>query len=192
VRKKPQELGTHCPSCGPQEELSDYCTMCGVEMVDPHGASYKIHGRVEDVLRVHRAIRKLNWTRNTEYTGPVFVISGNGAQLAWNNNRVVQNQTEQIAPGFEALAEAVAAILPQLHQLGLGPDDRADAEQTAEEILAETTKPEPDRSRIKRALTALKGIFAPVATGLVTGAGEGAEELAKNAIEALGAPFGLG
>lgn len=171
-----------------------HCQLCGMEMVDPHGTSYKIQGSVEDVLRVHRAIRRIGRRpgKDAMYTGPVFVISGNGAQLAWNNTNVVQNRTEQIAPGYEALAEAVTAVLAQLDRLGLEEDERADAEQAATEILAETTNPEPDRGRIKRALIMLKGFFAPVATGVATGAGEGAGELAKSAIEALGVPFGLG
>ena len=115
-----------------------------------------------------------------------------GAQLAWGNQTVNQqmgNRTEQIAPGFEAISQAVVGTLEHLRDVGLSDEDLRDAEAAANEVLGEVTQPEPDRGKIRRALSALKGFLAPVATGLSTGAGEGAQEWAKTAIEQLGTPF---
>jgi hypothetical protein len=174
-----------------------FCVNCGMRVVDSAGTTYEIHGRVDDVLRVHDAVRRLSDASpapapGTVYNGPVFHISGDGAQLAWNNKSVVQNQTQQIAPGFEALAEAVTAVLRWLPEAGLEPEDQEDAEASANEVLTEVTKPEPDHRRIRRALVALKGFFAPLATGLIAGTSQGVQEFAKSAIQALGVPFGVG
>jgi hypothetical protein len=128
----------------------------------------------------------------TTYNGPVINITGNGAQVAWNNRSVNQNQGDQhqqIAPGFEPLAQAVASTLQQLPHAGLANADQQDAEAAANEVLTEVTQAEPDRGKIRRALAALKGLLAPVAMGLVTGAGEGAQDWAKTAVEQLGTPF---
>jgi hypothetical protein len=127
----------------------------------------------------------------TVYNGPVIMGNADGAQLAWGNQTVNQtiNQTEQIAPGFEVIAQAVVGTLEQLPAAGLSEEDQADAEATANEVLVEVTQPAPDRGKIRRALSALKGYLAPVATGLVVGGGEGAQEWAKTAIEQLGMPF---
>jgi hypothetical protein len=127
----------------------------------------------------------------TIYNGPVIQGNADGAQLAWGNQTVNQtiNRTEQIAPGFEAIAQAVVRTLEQLPAAGLSNEDLQDAEATANEILTEVTQPEPNRSKLRRALSALKGFLAPVATGLAVGGGEGAQEWAKTAIEQLGLPF---
>jgi hypothetical protein len=127
----------------------------------------------------------------TIYNGPVFHGSADGAQLAWDNQTVgqVQHQTQQIAPGFEAIAQAVVRILEQLATADLTEEDRQDAESAADEVLAEVTRPEPDRKKIRRGLSALKGLLAPVATGLAAGTAEGAQEWAKMAIEQLGSSF---
>ena len=127
----------------------------------------------------------------TIYNGPVIQGSADGAQLAWGNQTVNQtlNRTEQIAPGFEAIAQAVVSTLERLPAAGLSEEDHADAKATANEVLAEVTRPAPDRGKIRRAVSALKGYLAPVATGLAQGGGEGAQEWAKTAIEQLGTSF---
>lgn len=128
----------------------------------------------------------------TIYNGPVIQGSADAAQLAWGNQTVHQqavNRTEQIAPGFEAIAQAVVSTLGQLPNIGLAEEDEQDAEAAASEILAEVTQPEPDRGKVRRSLSALKWFLMPVATGVSTGAGEGAQEWAKTAIEQLGAAF---
>ena len=126
------------------------------------------------------------------YNGPVIQGDANGAQLAWNNETVTQtavSRTEQIAPGFEAIAQAVVRTLEQLPVVGLPEDDQREAEAAANEILVEVTQPEPQPGKIRRAIAVLKGYLAPIATGLSRGSGEGAQEWAKTAIEQLGTPF---
>jgi hypothetical protein len=128
----------------------------------------------------------------TIYQGPVIIGNADGAQLAWGNSTVQQtavNRTEQVAPGFEAIAAAVALTRGQLPAAGLDEEDEADAKAVADEILMEVTQPQPDRGKIRRAITAPKGFLAPIATGLARGGGQGAQEWAKTAIEQLGSPF---
>lgn len=127
----------------------------------------------------------------TNYYGPVIHGSADGAQLAWGNQTAhqTQKQVEQIAPGFEALAQAVASTLEQLAAVGLPMEDVEDAETLATEVLAEVVQPVPDRGKIRRAVAALKGFLAPVATGVATGTADGAQEWARAAIEQLGTSF---
>lgn len=122
------------------------------------------------------------------YYGPVFHGDANGAQLAWGNESATQIQnvrTEQVAPGFEAVALAIAKTLEGLPALGLNDEDRRDAEVAANTALAEITQTEPDRGKIRAAVQALKGVLAPVMAGLVAGSADGAQEWARTAIEQL-------
>lgn len=114
---------------------------------------------------------------------------GGGAQLAWNNQSAVQNQVQapqEMAPGFEAIAQAVASTLDQLASAGLDPQDQADAEAAANEVLAEVVRETPDPGLIRRGITTLKGLLSSVAIATQTGAAEGAQEWAKTAIQQLG------
>ncbi|HET6504707.1 MAG TPA: hypothetical protein VFG87_28490, partial [Amycolatopsis sp.] len=119
------------------------------------------------------------------YDGPVFNAAVSGAQFAWNNDTVAQNQQNStVAPGFEALTKLVTDLLRQLPQAGLADQDREDAESAAREILVAITQPDrPEVGRLRRALAMLKGALAPVATGVVTGTAMGAQEWARTAIE---------
>lgn len=130
-----------------------------------------------------------DWTQpgtTNVYNGPVIHGDANGAQLAWNSETVQLTQSQvQIAPGFEAIAKAVEYTIKGLPGVGLKGQDECDAEEAAQEVLAEVTKPEPDQGKIKVSLDRLKGILAPVATGLSTGAGQKAAEWAKTAIQQL-------
>jgi hypothetical protein len=121
------------------------------------------------------------------YNGPVIHGDANHSQLAWGSQNVDQSQitTQQTAPGFESLAEAVARTLEQLSVAGLSESDHEDAELAAQEVLSEVTQPEPNKSKIRRALGSLKWLLTPVAAGAAKGAGSGAEEWAKKAIETL-------
>ncbi|MEW1753145.1 hypothetical protein ACIQU1_29025 [Streptomyces angustmyceticus] len=122
------------------------------------------------------------------HDGPVFHGTVSGAQFAWNNDTATQNQQNNstVAPGFEALAERITALLGDLPQAGLPDQDREDAESAAAEVLAEITGPQPpEETRLRRALALLKGALAPVATGLATGTAVGAQEWARTAIQGL-------
>jgi hypothetical protein len=131
-------------------------------------------------------------SNTTIYNGPVIQGDANGAQLAWNSQTVNQSQharTEEVAPGFEAIAQAVAKTLEGLRSIELPEDDRKDAETAAQEALTEVTQAEPDRGKLRRAINVVKGVLAPIMAGLTTGSAEGAQEWARTALEQLGTPF---
>ncbi|WP_435121247.1 hypothetical protein [Amycolatopsis thermoflava] len=122
------------------------------------------------------------------YNGPVFNGDVSGAQIAWGNHVVTQNQqndSSAVAAGYEQLAKLVTDLLQQLPQVGLDEQDRQDAEEAANEVLTQITDSAPEPGKLRRAVTALRGVLAPVAAGLVTGAASGAEEWAKAAITGL-------
>ncbi|AKA02596.1 hypothetical protein ACFU90_21000 [Streptomyces noursei] len=120
--------------------------------------------------------------------GPVFHGAVSGSQFAWNNQTVTQNQqnADGAAPGFEALAALVTDLLRELPRVGLAEQDRADTEEAAREVLATITEPTPpEAGRLRRALAVLKGVLAPVATGVAVGTAAGAQDWARTAIEGL-------
>ena len=87
--------------------------------------------------------------------GPVIHGGADGAQLAWNNSGTV-NQAQirdQIAPGFELLAQALISTREELPSLGLADEDLTDAQAAADDALAEVIQPEPDRGKLRRAVT---------------------------------------
>lgn len=126
-------------------------------------------------------------TTVNNYNGPVFNGDVSGAQIAWGNDTVTQNQQHEstVAAGFEDLAKFVTDLLRQLPEVGLSNEDREDAESAARDVLTEITQPEPEPSRLRRAVTMLRGVLAPVANGVVAGAAEGAQEWAQTAISGL-------
>lgn len=126
-------------------------------------------------------------TTVNNYNGPVFNGDVSGAQIAWNNESVTQNQhhTSIVAPGFEELAKFVTDLLQQLPQLGLADHDRDDAQAAAHEVLTEITQAAPEPGRVRHALNALRGWLAPVATGARDGLADGAQAWAQAAIAGL-------
>ena len=123
--------------------------------------------------------------------GPVIYVYGERAQLAWDNQSVVQTQgdSQQIAPGFEAIAQAVVSTLRQLPGKGLSVEDGRAAEDAAQLVLGEVVRENPDPGVVRRGVAMLKGLLSPVALGMTSGAAGGAEEWARTAIEQLGNPF---
>ncbi|MGQ4431067.1 MULTISPECIES: hypothetical protein [unclassified Streptomyces] len=121
------------------------------------------------------------------YNGPVFQGDMSQAQIAWNNHDVTQSRSsvEQVTPGFEELAQAVTRTLAQLPLIGLPAEDAEDAAASANEILGEVVSPTPDRGRIRRSLAALRSCLQPVAAQAALGAGDGAHDLAKAALDHL-------
>ncbi|WP_406058054.1 hypothetical protein OG462_15665 [Streptomyces sp. NBC_01077] len=110
------------------------------------------------------------------------------SQFAWSNEKVVQRQEDNrtVAPGYEALAERVNELIRQLPESGLGEQDRGDAQDAAEEVLAVITRADPDEEgRLRRALATLRGVLAPAATGIAAGATAGAQQWALEAIGGL-------
>jgi TPR repeat protein len=117
--------------------------------------------------------------------GPVIYGDANGAQLAWNNHGDVaqnRNEVQQIAPGFEPLAQAVADLLKQLPTFGLDANTRQEVEEVADEVLAEVVQTEPEPRKLRRAVAALKGFLMPI---VVEAASAEARELAQQGIDQL-------
>ncbi|WP_211291458.1 hypothetical protein [Micromonospora wenchangensis] len=134
-------------------------------------------------------------TSTSTYNGPVFNGgSADGAQLAWNNQSVTQNNTrvEQIAPGYEALAKALTEMLQQVPAMGLSEEAREDIDAASREILAEIVQDEPRPGPIRRAATVLRTWLTPIAAagtaGVGQGVSDGAQEAARTAIELI-SPF---
>jgi hypothetical protein len=120
--------------------------------------------------------------------------SADHAQLAWNNQTATQSQarTEQVAPGYEAIAQAMAELLQRLPELGLGHDDQQDVVEQATVVLAEVVTPEPDRTKVRRALNFVRGVLTTLGIKGLAGAGEATQDSAKQwiskAIEVLQLP----
>ncbi|MGL5826773.1 MAG: hypothetical protein ACRCYU_18480 [Nocardioides sp.] len=125
------------------------------------------------------------------YHGPVVTVHGDNVQLAWDNQTVNQTQNQDIAPGYEELAKVVTGLLVSLPALGLSDADEQEAKATATTVLGEVVKDEPDQGRIKRSITMLRGLLAPIATGVRTAASDESAELSTRLIDGLGStlPF---
>jgi hypothetical protein len=127
--------------------------------------------------------------RTTIYNGPVIYGNADGAPGATRRSARPATGVSRSRPDSKRLRRPVVSTLEQLPVAGLSIEDQRDADGAARQVLAEVVQPDPDRRKIRRALSAMKGLLAPLATGLVEGAGDGAHEWAKTAIERLGAPF---
>jgi hypothetical protein len=127
-------------------------------------------------------------TTVNNYNGPVVTVTGDHAQISWNNHDVTQSQevAEQVSPGYEELADLVTRLLASLHELTLGPDDETEARATSETILREVVKAEPDKGIVKRGVTMLKGLLAPVASGVTKAVTQESADVAQKMIESLG------
>lgn len=112
-----------------------------------------------------RAVSLPSATTVHNYHGPVVTVSGDHAQIAWGNGEVqqTQNRVEQVAPGYEELARLVTDLLANLANFNLDDAEEAEIRSNAENVLGEVVKVERDQGVIKRGLTMLKGILAPVA-----------------------------
>jgi hypothetical protein len=123
----------------------------------------------------------------TVYNGPVVNVHGEGAQIAWSNHDVYQGRTQQqeIAPGFEAISQALVSTLEHLAKVGLNDEDRTIAEDAADEVLTEVTQEHPDRRMIRRGIAVVKGILSPLALGAQAGVSDSARGWAKTAVEQL-------
>ncbi|MFG2058955.1 hypothetical protein ACGFI9_33525 [Micromonospora sp. NPDC048930] len=116
--------------------------------------------------------------------GPVFHGNTQGGQWAWGNRDVAQHQeiTQQVAPEFQPLAEAVAAILKQLPAYGLNPQEQQDIEDAANEVLAEVQQDQPEPGKLRRLATAVKGFLFPIAA---EAANEEVRELAQQGLDQI-------
>lgn len=112
--------------------------------------------------------------------GPTVINISGHARVVWNNSgRVDQSQSAPVATGFEDLARAVDEALGVLRRLELAPDNLELGEESAREVLEEVIKPEPDRSRVRRALAGLRLVLTSAASGA---AGGTVEELVQQLV----------
>lgn len=124
------------------------------------------------------------------YHGPVVTVTGDYAQVAWSGSGDV-DQTQKcasstVALGYEELAELMTQVLANLGAFQLPEDDAEELATTAQTVLAEVVETEPDRGKIKRAVTMIKGLLAPIVSGISAGVNEGLAEQTAQMIEALG------
>lgn len=122
------------------------------------------------------------------YHGPMVAVNGDHAQLAWENTGTTsqrQNRVEQIAPGYEDLARTLTDLLANLPVFTLGTDE-TETRLAVEAVLDEVTKAQPDQSVIKRGITMIKGLLAPIATGVSAAVTAESGEAARHMIETLG------
>lgn len=124
------------------------------------------------------------------YNGPYIHGDAPHANMAWHNGgTVTMNQnSQQVAPGFEELAGAVAEILKQLPCFGLAADDQQDAEEAANDVLAEVTQPQPEPRRVRKAVAALRGFLTPI---VATASRAEVQDLAQHGIDKLNHAIGM-
>lgn len=124
----------------------------------------------------------------TNYHGPVVTVTGDNAQIAWENGTVDQSQNHvaQIVPGYEPLAQLLTDMLANLSNFTLGEDDAFDARESVQTVLREVVKEQPDQGVVRRSVNMLKGLFAPIATGAAAGVSAESTDAARTLIELLG------
>lgn len=125
----------------------------------------------------------------TTYNGPVVTVNGNDAQIAWGNDAVTQtnSRVDTIAPGYEEFARIVTALLANIDQFPLDALAADDARENGELALAEVVKTSPDPGILRRAITMIRGVLAPVAAGLSEAVTDETAEAARKVIDAIGA-----
>lgn len=122
------------------------------------------------------------------YNGPVVNVAGDNAQIAWGNKNAHQSQeqVEQVAPGYEQVAQLVTDLLANLAAFPLDPEEQEEVRSNADLVLSEVTKPQPDRTAIQRSVTMLKGLFAPIASGVRNAVEGHTTQRATDLIDSLG------
>jgi len=124
----------------------------------------------------------------TNYHGPVVTVHGDNAQIAWDSDTVnqAQNRVEQIAPGYEDLARLVTDLLANLDTFALNDAEATDVRASADAVLSELVKEKPDQGVVRRGVTMIKGVLAPVVAGVDQAVKQETAEAARHVIEGLG------
>jgi hypothetical protein len=127
-------------------------------------------------------------TTVNNYHGPVVTVNGDGTQLAWNNANVHQSheRVEQVAPGYEHLAQIITDLLANVDRLSLPEADVEDLRSNADAVLQQVTTEDPDQGIIRRAVTMIKGLLAPVGVGIGDAVNDQSAEMAGEVIDAIG------
>jgi hypothetical protein len=163
-----------------------------VEMTDPRGGARRLGVAKVDLYKsTSLAHTEVKWgspaaaapgRARDVYNGPVVIINGDRAQVAWDGGR--NSIREEVSPEFKALAVAVSTALELLASSeGLSPDDLTLARDTGSEMLEQMTKSKPDPSKLRPGLAILRGILATVVVAGASGAAGGAiEELLRQLV----------
>ncbi|HEY3481455.1 MAG TPA: hypothetical protein VGL02_21375, partial [Streptomyces sp.] len=135
------------------------------------------------------AARNSGTTSTTHVHGPTFNGDMAGAQVAWNNTAVTQNQRTAIARAteqYQDLAQIVAIVVEQLPEHDLTDQEREDVEVAASAVSSEITGPNaPESGRLRRAVKFLSGTLLHVGGAAGAGAAEDTRKWAHGAIGAL-------
>lgn len=124
--------------------------------------------------------------QNNTYNGPV--VHGDGASIQFASKisgDVNQNQEEQVADGFEQVAEVIGKVIVNLPQLGLKGDEAEELSEAANTVLRETTTEAPDRSVISRGINQIKGLLSAVALGVKEALTDSSKETSLELIKEL-------
>lgn len=127
-------------------------------------------------------------TTVNNYHGPVVTVNGDGTQLAWNSTSVHQSheRVEQVAAGYEDLAQIITDLLANVDRLSLTQGDVEDLRANADAVLQQVTTEDPDQGAIRRAVMMIKGLLAPVGVGVGDAVTAQTAELASEVIVAIG------
>lgn len=123
------------------------------------------------------------------YNAPVtFVEAGDHAQIAWGNDSVVQGQEKrtEVAHGFEDLAHILTIVRQESGRIGLRDTEKKALDDHTEALLREVTKESPDGGLVQRGVLMVKGLLAPVASGVGQGVTTETADLTRGLIEQLG------
>lgn len=128
----------------------------------------------------------LPMVQNNTYNGPV--VHGDGASIQFASTisgDVSQNQEEQVADGFEQLAEVLGKLIASLPHLGLTEDEAGELATAANTVLQETTNEAPDHSLISRGVNQIKGLLSAVALGIKEALTDSSKETSLELIKEL-------
>ncbi|ROR33202.1 hypothetical protein EDF63_1607 [Curtobacterium sp. JUb34] len=164
-----------------------------VVVPDPRGGSRELyvssveifdHGSQLDHLSAIWGKAPANATRResaqSALHAPVINVYGDHAQVAFGNESVTQ-QSHVVTSGYTDLADTVRDVLSRLEDID--EHTRPLVVDSANVVLGELVKPEPDTSIVQRGLAQLRGVLAPIALATATGAGK---ELSEWAVDTIG------
>jgi hypothetical protein len=112
-------------------------------------------------VRSYFDARNFGTSSTTHVHGPTFNGDMAGAQMAWNNTAVTQNQRTAIARAaeqYQDLARIVAIVLEQLPERDVTDQEHEDVQVAASAVSSEMTGPSaPESGRLRRAVKFLSG-----------------------------------
>ncbi|MEU5264666.1 hypothetical protein [Amycolatopsis sp. NPDC021455] len=131
-------------------------------------------------VRSYFEARTFGTSSTTHVHGPTFNGSMAGAQVAFNNTAVTQNQRtaiERAADQYQNLARIVAIVVEQMPEQNITDQEREDVEIAASAVSSEITGPSaPQSGRLRRAVKFLSGTLVHLGDAADDEAAEGIQE----------------